>query len=113
MSAKHEEMKSENIYYCFVGFETEPPGCWIVPSPVVADVLKRSHANWLSQPGKRGRPHRDSNMRRFCESYDHEKFSTGFSMDGWMNIGIGGICLRRLPKNSLLSLVSKAAPVLD
>lgn len=84
MNAKHEEIQSENIYYCFVGFETEPARCWIVPSRIVADVLKRSHANWLSQPGKRGQQHRDSNMRRFCESYDHEKFSPKFSM-GWLD----------------------------
>jgi hypothetical protein len=84
MSAKHEEIKSPNIYYCFVGFETEPPGCWIVPSAIVADVLKRSHAHWLVSPGKKGQTHNDGNMRRFCQSYDHEKFLPEFSM-GWLD----------------------------
>jgi len=84
MSVKHEKINSLNIYYCFVGFETELPGCWIVPSAVVADVLARSHAHWLATPGARGQPHNDNNMRRFCESYDHEKFLPEFSM-GWLN----------------------------
>ena len=84
MSKKHEAISSPNIYYCFVGFETEPPGCWIVPSAVIADVLKRSHQNWLQQPGKRGQPHKGNKMRRLCESYDHENFLPEFSL-GWLD----------------------------
>lgn len=84
LRAKHEQIISPNIYYCFVGFETDLPGCWIMPSAVVADVLKRSHENWLAQPGRNGQPHKDNDMRRLCESYDHEKFLPEFSM-GWMN----------------------------
>jgi hypothetical protein len=84
MREKHEKIVSPNIYYCFVGFGTNPPGCWIVPSAIVADVLKRSYLHWLNTLGRGGEPHKPSNMRRFCESYDHNKFSSGFSM-GWLD----------------------------
>jgi hypothetical protein len=84
MGEKHEGIVSPNIYYCFVGFETDPPGCWIVPSEIVAGVLKRSHLHWLKTPGVGGRAHKPTNMRRFCESYDHNKFSSEFSM-GWLD----------------------------
>ncbi|AXK79540.1 hypothetical protein DW352_02795 [Pseudolabrys taiwanensis] len=84
MSVKHERIISPNIYYCFVGFETQPPGCWIMPSDVVADVLKRSHAHWLAQPGKNGQAHKENDMRRLCESYDHENFLPEFSL-GWLD----------------------------
>jgi hypothetical protein len=69
MGAKHEEIRSSNIYYCFVGMETDPPVCWIVPSAIVAEALKVSHQKWLSVPGVGGREHKDSNVRRLCSSY--------------------------------------------
>jgi hypothetical protein len=84
MGEKHEKIASPNIYYCFVGFETDPPRCWIVPSATVADVLKRSHAHWQKTPGRNGQPHKPTNVRRFCESYDHNKFADGFSL-GWLD----------------------------
>jgi hypothetical protein len=69
MGKKHEELHSPNIYYCFVAMETNPPKCWIVPSLIVAKALKVNHDKWLSEPGKNGRVHNDSNVRRFREVY--------------------------------------------
>jgi hypothetical protein len=66
---KHEELRSPNIYYCFVGMETDPPKCWIVPGGVVARTLAVTHAKWLSVPGRNGQTHNDSNARRLCEVY--------------------------------------------
>jgi hypothetical protein len=82
MSAKHESIQSPNIYYCFVGFETDPPECWIVPSAIVAKVLKLSHSAWLTEPGRRGRPHRDNKMRRFRHSYESQGLNQYAS--GWL-----------------------------
>jgi hypothetical protein len=69
MGKKHEEIRSANIYYCFVGMETDPPKCWIVPSEIVAGALTVTHKKWLSVRGRRGQVHNDSNVRRLCEVY--------------------------------------------
>lgn len=37
---------------------------YVVPSEIVADVLMRTHQAWLATPGKGGRPHKDSKIRR-------------------------------------------------
>jgi hypothetical protein len=84
MGAKHEEITSPNIYYVFVGFETEPPGCWIVPSAIVAEALKLSHGNWLAMPGKGGRAHNDSKMRRFRFNYDNVGLQDKYPK-GWLD----------------------------
>jgi len=84
MSAKHQEIRSPNIYYVFVGLETEPPGCWIVPSPIVADALKLSHEKWLSMPGRDGQPHNDNTMRRFRSNYDNLGLVSAYP-EGWLD----------------------------
>lgn len=86
MSKKHETLDSPSLFYCFVDFAvgTElSPFTYVVPAPVVARVLKQSHLLWLRQPGRGGRPHKDTDMRRFRPSYEHVQMD-GYS-EGWLD----------------------------
>jgi hypothetical protein len=42
---------------------------YLLPSGVVADVLARSHQQWLANPGVKGQPHKDTPMRRLLPDY--------------------------------------------
>ena len=64
MGEKHEMMTDENLFYCFVDFQPDQPTVHVVPAHVVAKVIKESHQMWLAAPGKNGKPHNDTNMRR-------------------------------------------------
>jgi len=88
MSRKHEDPLSENLFYCFVDFGKELnaiPSCYILPSVVVAKVLRESHLAWLASPGKGGKAHNDTDMRRFMPDYHKQ---TGGTMTdygkGWL-----------------------------
>jgi hypothetical protein len=68
MGKKHEEIISETLLYCFVDFADGPTNAaviYVVPSKVVATVLREMHQVWLANPGKRGQKHNDNDMRRF------------------------------------------------
>lgn len=72
MKPKHEELSSPSLFYCFVDFRaslTDQPKCWLVPSAVVAQALHATHQAWLAMPGKKGQPHKDSNVRRLLPHY--------------------------------------------
>jgi hypothetical protein len=72
MKDKHEKLEGERMFYCFVDLKKDPtasPDIYIVPSKVVARVLKETHKIWMDQPGKGGRKHNDSTMRRFKPDY--------------------------------------------
>ena len=64
MQLKHEAMTDENLFYCFVNFEPEFPTVHVMPAAVVAKVIKTAHQIWLDTPGKNGKPHKDTDMRR-------------------------------------------------
>jgi hypothetical protein len=64
MSQKHESISEPNIFYCFVDFEPEHPLVYVIPSDVVATVLRDDHQIWLRTPGKRGQAHNPTTMRR-------------------------------------------------
>jgi hypothetical protein len=73
MGQKHEEIRSPNLFYCFVDFGkslTDQPRTWIVPSEVVATFVQTTHKDWLSTPGARGQERNDSSLRRFRPSYE-------------------------------------------
>ena len=78
MSEKHEreEFVHQRLFYAFVDFEPESPVVYVVPSAVVADVLAKSHGAWLATPGRGGRSHRDTKMRRVIPAY-------GFPVPGY------------------------------
>jgi hypothetical protein len=72
MKAKHENIKSDRLFYCFVDFgkatDTRPV-VHVLPSALVAEVLFASHRKWLVNPGKNGQQHKDGQMRRLLPDY--------------------------------------------
>ncbi|WP_438750009.1 hypothetical protein [Pararhizobium sp. O133] len=73
MGKKHESIVSDRLFYAFLDFGktlTDPPSCFLIPSALVADVLQRSYAVWLSTPGKKGQQRKDTDMRRFLPDFD-------------------------------------------
>jgi hypothetical protein len=82
MRRKHETLVHPRLFYAFVDLERASPVVHIVPSEVVADVLRRAHGAWLSIPGIRGQPHRDSDLRRILPRYAHPV--PGLD-DGWLD----------------------------
>lgn len=88
MSLKHETIESDLLFYAFVDFGAstdEKPTCFIVPSAVVAETIRRSHETWLATPGKNGKPHKDTGFRRFLPDYDKMNIIFGRG-PGWLNI---------------------------
>lgn len=69
MSIKHETIIEPRLFYAFVDLEPELPVTYIVPSEVVADVLRKSHRAWLSTPGAKGQQRNDNVMRRVKPTY--------------------------------------------
>jgi hypothetical protein len=72
MKAKHEDIRSDRLFYCFVDFGKTPsarPAVHVVPSALVANVLSVTHRKWLATPGKKGQPHKDGPMRRLLPDY--------------------------------------------
>jgi len=89
MSAKHEKIISDHLFYCFVNFgkqETDVPQSFIIPSTVVAETLRRSHVQWLANPGQKGQPHKEHDMRRLMPDYARV-FTSGENPypEGWMD----------------------------
>lgn len=72
MSKKHEELFRDRLFYVFVDLEPEHPTSYVIPSAIVADVVKKAHVAWLAVPGKDGRAHRDHDMRRLIPEYGFE-----------------------------------------
>ena len=75
--AKHEEIASDDLYYCFVSFETTQGEVYVLPSTVVAEAISLSHGKWLATPGKNGQAHNDNNMRNLSTSMFGQQ-------DGWL-----------------------------
>jgi hypothetical protein len=64
MRQARETLLHPRLFYAFVDLQPEQPLVYVVPSAIVADVLLRTHRAWLATPGKGGRPHKDSKVRR-------------------------------------------------
>ena len=64
---KAENHFGDDLFYVFVSLtgDSGRPAFFVVPSRVVADYVRESHAEWKDTPGKRGQPHNDSSMRMF------------------------------------------------
>ena len=91
MRKKHEEISSSTLFYCFVDMgegSASQPVTYIIPSTVVATVLKKSHQLWLDTPGKDGKPHNDTEMRRLLPDYNFRRQEQPKDDDifsaGWM-----------------------------
>jgi len=79
MKPKHETMVADDLFYVFVDVgrqPSDPTVSYILPSSVVAGCIKDSHRVWLDTPGKGGRPHKDSNVRRLLPDYSNIKPNT-------------------------------------
>jgi hypothetical protein len=82
MSIKHESISEPRLFYAFVDLEPEPPVTYIVPSGVVADVLRESHQAWLAAPGGRGQQRNDTTFRRIRPVYPD--VFPGYA-EGWLD----------------------------
>jgi hypothetical protein len=72
MKQKHENIRADRLFYCFVNFRKAPsdrPIVHVMPSIVVAKVLSLSHRKWLANPGRNDKPHNDGQMRRMLPDY--------------------------------------------
>jgi hypothetical protein len=74
MSEKHESIATDNLYYVFVSLpeewtDREQPSTYIIPSKKVAAILKQSHRDWKTTPGKKGQKRNDTKMRRIAPIY--------------------------------------------
>ena len=55
MNEKQEKIIRPHLFYAFVDFEqSAAPPVFVIPSSVVADVLKRDHEAWLAALGAKG-----------------------------------------------------------
>jgi len=82
MGIKHESMIEKDLFYCFVNLDLINPSVYVIPSRVVAKVVRNSHAEWLSTPGQKGQTHNDTEMRRIKNDYGPNFKSI---KPGWMD----------------------------
>lgn len=103
MKAKHENMDSERLFYCFVDFGKSPeaiPTVHVLPSIQVATVLSKAHQQWLLNPSKRGGAHKDGPMRRFKPDYsDTFGHHTNPYPKGWLDPYLNAWQLLRLEQS--------------
>ncbi len=91
MNSKHERMRSENLFYCFVDMGKTPSDLvktFIVPSKVVAKVVQLSHEYWLNTPGAKGQQRNDNSMRRLLYDYTRIFKDTDYQekyQEGWLD----------------------------
>ena len=66
LNKKNENLKGDNIFYVFVQLnDCAYPDYYVVPSKVVAEVIKKGHQKWLKTPGRGGKTHNDNPMRKY------------------------------------------------
>jgi len=67
-----DRFKPPGVFYVFVilGDAGTIPAFHVVPSRVVAEYVRTSHAAWLRTRRKDGRKHRDTPMRKFKDPKD-------------------------------------------
>ena len=72
MSIKHEKIRGQRLFYCFVDFQASNevrPLVYVMPSADVATSIASAYQKWLATPGKNGQPHKDGPMRRLLPDY--------------------------------------------
>lgn len=68
LNKKAEQDMAENLYYVFVNLNHgKAPEYHVVPRVVVSKYVRESHAAWLKAPGRDGRAHADSPLRKFTD----------------------------------------------
>ena len=81
MTGKSELISEKDLFYCFVNLDLINPSVYVIPSKLVAQVIKDTHEEWLSTPGKNGQAHNDNDMRRLMNDYGKNFKSV---KAGWM-----------------------------
>jgi hypothetical protein len=89
MREKHENVRSDRLFYCLVDFGKSADTQAVVhvlPSTLVADVLSSAHRMWLAIPGRNGQPHKDTQMRRLLPNYARVfGLNDNPYPEGWLN----------------------------
>ena len=69
LHAKAETEFAEKLFYVFVNLNgiNGTPEYHIVRSAVVAEHCRRTHAEYLATPGRKGQKRKDSSMRKFAD----------------------------------------------
>lgn len=83
MGEKHEEIKDEDLYYCFVAIDEGKNLVYIIPATKVSEVVEDSHNTWLKTPGAKGQKHNETKMRFIKNRYGG--LSVKSAPDGWMD----------------------------
>ena len=76
MNRKQEKLIVDDLFYVFVDIGKEPSDratCYVLPSKVVANCIRRCHRVWLDTPGRDGRPHKDNNVRELRSDHSYIK----------------------------------------
>jgi hypothetical protein len=82
LNKKAEADLAENLFYVFVCLPPSgSPLFYVAPREVVAKYVHDSHREWLATPGRGGRQHVDTDMRRF-------KDPKGEYKDRWNLLGL-------------------------
>ncbi len=76
-----EAPPSERLVYAFVDTKPDTPETFLIPAPVVREVLRKSHAAWLATPGRSGQAHTDTAMRMIRPDY---RLSVAGYPAGWL-----------------------------
>ena len=82
MQEKHEKVIDPDLFYCFVDINGNDSRVFVVPADIVAEVVKRTHENWLSTPGSKGQQHNETKMRQI--RYVPSKYAD-FLEQNWMD----------------------------
>ena len=82
MTQKAENISDADIFYCFVNLENIHPDVYVVPSTLVSAIIKKHHSDWLTEPAKSGKIHKDSKLRTLQYSY---KGKIDLAPEGWMD----------------------------
>ena len=82
MGLKHESISEKDLFYTFVNLELINPTVYVIPSRIVAKVVRDSHREWLDTPGKNGQKHNENDLRRVMNDYG-PNFKT--IKPGWMD----------------------------
>jgi hypothetical protein len=70
LNQKGEDYFADNLFYVLVNLNDgkQAPDYFVVPSKIVATHIKESHQTWLNTPGREGRVHVDTTMRKFIDT---------------------------------------------
>jgi hypothetical protein len=83
MSKKHETIRGERLFYCFVDFLDSydaRPIVYVLPASVVAEAITEAHQQWLNGKATRN----DGPMRRLLPDYSKVWVSNNPYPSGWL-----------------------------